>query len=433
MLSSKKGRAERAGDNMYRLAEELWPIGRSLSGPGVRETLMILKRELGNLELLHFRSGTKVFDWVVPNEWKVNSAKLIGPLGQTICDYAINNLCLVGQSIPVVGKFTLEALEPHLFSLPEQEDAVPYVTSYYEDNWGFCLRHVDRMNLASGTYNVEIDTEIGPGKLDYGELVIPGKSKREIFFSTYICHPSMANNELSGPVLAVQLAKHLQKMNNFYTYRFIFIPETIGSIAYMAANLSHMKKNMLAGFVLTCVGDERAYSYIPSRKGGTIADLAALSTFQELGISPILYGWQDRGSDERQYCSPGADLPVCSVTRSKYGTYPEYHTSLDALGEVVTIDGLQGSFDFYLALISKLDTQRFPRMTVVGEPQLGKRGLYPNTSIKDAYADVRSVMDFISMLDGTIETEDAIKKSGVDKAHGHAFLNRLIEEELVEN
>jgi aminopeptidase-like protein len=243
----------------------------------------------------------------------------------------------------------------------------------------------------------------------------------------------MANNELSGPVLAVQLAKHLQKMNNFYTYRFIFIPETIGSIAYMAANLSHMKKNMLAGFVLTCVGDERAYSYIPSRKGETVADLAALSTFEELGISPILYGWQDRGSDERQYCSPGADLPVCSVTRSKYGAFPEYHTSLDTLGEVVTAGGLQGSFDFYRALISKLDTKRFPRMTVVGEPQLGKRGLYPNTSIKGEYADVRSFMDLLSMLDGTIETKDAIKKSRVGKARGHAFLTRLIEEGLVEN
>jgi aminopeptidase-like protein len=421
------------GKRMIRLAEELWPLNRSLSGEGTRESLRILKRELSNLEISKFQSGSQVFDWVVPPEWNCYEAYILSPDGRKICDFSNNNLHLVGYSEPIEASVTLAELQEHLFSLPDQPNAIPYVTSYYKRNWGFCLAEQDRRLLVEGEYKVIIRSEFSNSGLDYGELVIPGISDREVFFSTYLCHPSMANNELSGPILAVQLAKHLQKMDNFYTYRFIFIPETIGSIAYMASNLSNMKKNMLAGFVLTCLGDERAYSYIPSRKGGTIADLAALSTFQELGISPILYGWQDRGSDERQYCSPGADLPVCSVTRSKYGTYPEYHTSLDTLGEVVTIDGLQGSFDFYLALISKLDTQRFPRMTVVGEPQLGKRGLYPNTSIKDAYADVRSVMDFISMLDGTIETEDAIKKSGVDKAHGHAFLNRLIEEELVEN
>ena len=421
------------GKRMIRLAEELWPLNRSLSGEGTRESLRILKRELSNLEISKFQSGSQVFDWVVPPEWNCYEAYILSPDGRKICDFSNNNLHLVGYSEPIEASVTLAELQEHLFSLPDQPNAIPYVTSYYKRNWGFCLAEQDRRLLVEGEYKVIIRSEFSNSGLDYGELVIPGISDREVFFSTYLCHPSLANNELSGPVLAVQLAKHLQKMDNFYTYRFIFIPETIGSIAYMASNLSDMKKNMLAGFVLTCLGDERAYSYIPSRKGGTIADLAALSTFQELGISPILYGWQDRGSDERQYCSPGADLPVCSVTRSKYGTYPEYHTSLDTLGEVVTIDGLQGSFDFYLALISKLDTQRFPRMTVVGEPQLGKRGLYPNTSIKDAYADVRSVMDFISMLDGTIETEDAIKKSGVDKAHGHAFLNRLIEEELVEN
>jgi len=421
------------GKRMIKLAEELWPLNRSLSGEGTRESLRILKRELSNLEISKFQSGSQVFDWVVPPEWNCYEAYILSPDGRKICDFSNNNLHLVGYSEPIEASVTLAELQEHLFSLPDQPNAIPYVTSYYKRNWGFCLAEQDRRLLVEGEYKVIIRSEFSNSGLDYGELVIPGISDREVFFSTYLCHPSMANNELSGPILAVQLAKHLQKMDNFYTYRFIFIPETIGSIAYMASNLLNMKKNMLAGFVLTCLGDERAYSYIPSRKGGTIADVAALSTFQELGISPILYGWQDRGSDERQYCSPGADLPVCSVTRSKHGSYPEYHTSLDALGEVVTIDGLQGSFDFYLALISKLDTQRFPRMTVVGEPQLGKRGLYPNTSIKDAYADVRSVMDFISMLDGTIETEDAIKKSGVDKARGHAFLNRLIEEELVEN
>lgn len=421
-----------AGNNMMRLAGELWPLNRSLSGEGTRESLRILKRELSDLQVSKFESGFKAFDWVVPPEWNCQEAYILTPDGKKICDFSDNNLHLVGYSEPIEASMTLTELQGHLFSLPDQPEAIPYVTSYYKKNWGFCISEQDRSLLVEGEYKVIIRSEFSNSGLDYGELVIPGVSGREVFFSTYLCHPSMANNELSGPVLAVQLAKHLQKMNNFYTYRFIFIPETIGSIAYMAANLSNMKKNMLAGFVLTCVGDERAYSYVPSRKGGTIADLAALSTFEELGISPILYGWQDRGSDERQYCSPGADLPVCSVTRSKYGTYPEYHTSLDTLGEVVTAEGLQGSFDFYRALISKLDTQRFPRMTMVGEPQLGKRGLYPNTSIKSEYAAVQPLMDLLSMLDGTIETADAIKKSGVEEARGHAFLTRLIEEDLVE-
>jgi len=421
-----------AGKEMMRLAEELWPLNRSISGNGLRESLQIFQRERSALDIKSFKTGSRAFDWIVPQEWNVMEAYIVKPDGVKICDFSQNNLHLVGYSEPYEGVLNLGQLKERLHSLPDQPKAVPYVTSYYEKTWGFCISELEMQSLAEGNYQIVIRSEFLDSSLEYGELVVPGQSNREIFFSTYLCHPSMANNELSGPVLAMELAKQVTKLNNFYTYRFVFVPETIGSLAYMAKNLEHMKKHMLAGFVLTCVGDDREYSYIPSRSGGTVADSAALSTFEELKISPTLYHWRDRGSDERQYCAPGADLPVCSVTRSKYGEYPEYHTSFDTLGGVVTAEGLQGSFDFYMAMISKLETQKFPRMTIVGEPQLGKRGMYPNLSRKGAHSDVAGLMDFISSLDGTLELRRAISACGVEEEVAVKFLTRLLEEGLVE-
>lgn len=302
---------------MMTLAEQLWPINRSLSGPGLRETLELLRDHLPTLEFSSIRSGEKVFDWVVPKEWEVLEAYIVTPNGDRICEFAKNNLHLVGYSAPFEGELELEELQKHLFSLESQPDAIPYVTSYYEEAWGFCMTQHDRDSLEPGQYQVVIRSQLFNGVLNYGELVIPGESSREIFFSTYICHPSMANNELSGPVLSVQLAKWLMSMDTHYTYRFVFIPETIGSLIYMSRNLERMKRDVLAGFVLTCVGDDRQFSYLPSRKGNSVADKAALEILKAEQISFIEYSWRDRGSDERQYCSPGADLPVCSVMRTK--------------------------------------------------------------------------------------------------------------------
>ena len=417
--------------SMFGLARELWPINRSLSGTGVRESLAVISKKLPTLRVKKFETGSKKFDWEVPDEWNVSEAYIIAPNGQKICDYSENNLHLVGYSEPVEGAFTLEELQKYLYSLPDQPSAIPYVTSYYKRTWGFCITENERAELKDGNYTVVIRSEFTKRGLDYGELVIPGTSSREIFFSTYLCHPSMANNELSGPVLATELATMLQGQENYYTYRFIFIPETIGSISYMAENLEQMKNEMLAGFVLTCVGDERAFSYLPSRKGKTVADQVALQALEELEIEAIHYDWKDRGSDERQYCSPGADLPVCSVMRSKYGEYPEYHTSLDTLGAVVTEAGLKGSFDVYARIIGILEGQRYPRMELVGEPQLGKRGLYPNTSIKGAYSDVSGFMDLLSTLDGTVEVADAARSANLDPATADSFLKRLEQEGLV--
>lgn len=281
-------------------------------------------------------SGFKAFDWQVPQEWSVTDAYIVDPRGEILCDFSKNNLHLVGYSSPFEGYLSLRELQPHLFSLEDQPDAIPYVTTYYNDNWGFCLSHNQRLSLEDGQYYVCIKSKKFDGRLNYGELLIPGKVEREVFFSTYVCHPSMANNELSGPVLAVELAQLLLRSENHFSYRFVFIPETIGSLVYMAKNLATMKRNILAGYVLTCVGDERAISYLPSRAGDSVADKVALVALGKLGLNYLSYSWLDRGSDERQYCAPGADLPICSVMRSKYGSFPEYHTHLDQLGSVVT-------------------------------------------------------------------------------------------------
>jgi aminopeptidase-like protein len=402
------------GEEMFELAERLWPIGRSLSGEGVRETLRVIRERLPGLEIQELHSGERFSDWTIPLEWNVKAASLVDEDGNVVCDYAENNLHLVGYSVPVSGQFTLDELKSHLFSLPHQPTAIPYVTSYYSPNWGFCLSHNVRKKLRPGKYTVSIDTTLEPGCLNFGELVVQGRSKREVLFSTYICHPSMANNELSGPVLATALASFVSRLDGHYTYRFLFLPETIGAISYIAKNLPKLKQNLQAGFVLSCVGDDRAYSYVPSRSGNTVADKAALKVLRREKIEFKAFSWKDRGSDERQYCAPGVDLPVCSVMRSKYGEYPEYHTSLDQLGTVVSAIGLQGSFDFYVALIAELEMSRYPRITTLGEPQLGPRGLYPNTStkpIKGAYSDFRAMVDVISFLDGTLTMEEVAEES----------------------
>lgn len=421
----------RFGRDMFRLAEELWPIGRSLSGEGVRQTLDILQRENQALAKKKFVTGLRVSDWEIPMEWNVLSAKLMGPSGEIICNYADNNLHLLGYSIPYSGTLSLEQLMPHLYSLPEQSDAIPYATSYYEETWGFCISDDEKKALKEGAYRIEIDSCLTEGNLDYGELYVEGQSNREILFSTYICHPSMANNELSGPVLASELAQYVRTLNPYYSYRFLFLPETIGSIAYISQHLDELKTNLLAGFVLTCVGDDRGYSYLPSRKGDTVADRAAVAALAESGIDYQKYEWWDRGSDERQYCAPGVDLPVCSIMRSKYGEYPEYHTSLDRLGTVVTKEGLQGSFDAYLSVIKYLESRRYPKVTTIGEPQLGRRGLYPNTSIKGVRTHTRTMMDAISQMDGTHSIGEIASMIDAPKGAVQELCDTLLEQGLV--
>lgn len=390
------------GNQMYVWAEELFPICRSLTGPGVRETLDYLQGILPSLEIHAVPSGTRAFDWTVPDEWCIRDAYIENKAGKRIVDFADNNLHVVGYSAPVNRFLSLEELDKHLHSLPDQPQAIPYVTSYYRRTWGFCLTDDLRRSLPDGEYRVVIDSELKPGVLNYGELLIKGESSDEILLSTYICHPSMANNELSGPVVTAAIARWLGSLEKVrYTYRVVFIPETIGSIVYLSRHHEHLKKHVKAGYVVTCIGDERAYSFLPSRMGSTLADCAAEYVLDRYVDSYDRYTYLDRGSDERQYCSPNIDLPVCSVMRSKYGTYPEYHTSLDDLS-LISPDGLQGGFNVIKKIIKVLESNYYYKGNITCEPQLGKHGLYPTISVKNSseYDEANVILDLLAYADG---------------------------------
>jgi aminopeptidase-like protein len=292
-------------------------------------------------------------------------------------------------------------LKEHLYTLPEQPEAIPYITSYYKERWGFCLSQDQYDRLVDGDYYVKIQAKHFDGVINYGELILPGKSQKEVFLSTYICHPSMANNELSGPTVVTFLSKWLSDLSErHYTYRIVFIPETIGSITYLSQNYNEMKQKTISGFNVSCVGDDRAYSYLPSRNGNTLSDDIAKHVLRHIDPDFKSYTWLDRGSDERQYCAPGIDLPIASIMRSKYGQYPEYHTSLDDLDNVVTPSGLDGGYWSIRKSIEAIERNHKYRVTVLGEPQMGKRGLYPTLSTKKSGEQVRLMMDLISLCDG---------------------------------
>lgn len=400
------------GKYMYNLAADLFPICRSIMGEGTRKTLYRLQQELPQLKLYQVPSGTRVFDWTIPKEWNIEDAYIEDGNGNKIIDFKKNNLHVVGYSSPIDKIITFEELQSHLYSLPEQPDWIPYVTSYYKEHWGFCMSHSQRKNLPLGNYHVVIKSKLEDGYLTYGELLIPGKSKKEIFLSSYICHPSMANNELSGPVLLVKLAQWLlEKKDRYYSYRLILVPETIGSITYLSLNLPYMKENIIAGYNITCVGDDKQVSYVPTRNGNTLSDRAALNILNNYVPNFISYTFLQRGSDERQYNAPGIDLPVCTICRSKYHEYPEYHTSADNMS-FISVEGLQGSFDLYTKIISAIEENRLYNCNCLCEPQLGKRGLYPTESFKGSTNMVKGMMDFLAYTDGThdlIEISDIIQ------------------------
>lgn len=420
------------GKEIHDLAKQLWPLNRSLTGDGVRETLAIIKEQIPNLEILEVASGTKAFDWEVPFEWRVKSAYVIDPHGKKILDFAKNNLHLVGYSIGFHGKMRLKELQERLHSLKNQPSAIPYITSYYEDNWGFCLSENERRSLPEGEYEIVIDAEKFQGTLTYAELMIKGESTDEIFLSTYICHPSMANNELSGPCVLTFLAKWLMTLSNRrFSYRLIFIPETIGSIVYLSKNLEQMKANVFAGFNLTCIGDDRLYSILPSRDGNTISDQIGKHVLQHTDPNYVTYDWSVRGSDERQYCAPGIDLPIASIMRTKYGEYPEYHTSLDDLVNVVTPEGLEGGYRVMRRALEALESNCFPRVLVLGEPQLGKRGLYPNLSSKYPNPPLRLILNLLTWSDGRHSLLEIAEKLNVPIWELYSIAQNLESHELI--
>jgi aminopeptidase-like protein len=397
---------------MISWARDLFPICRSITGEGIRESLGYFERLNPEFKREIFKTGEKVFDWEIPREWNIRDAFIEHESGQRFAEFSKLNLHVVGYSAPVNKTVSKEELLEHLFTQEDQPELVPYVTSYYNERWGFCMSENARKALPDGNYKVFIDSDLSEGTLELSHALIEGSSRSEIFFSSYLCHPSMVNNELSGPVLLNAIMHYIKSEfpESNYSYRFVMLPETIGSIAYLSRYHENLKRNMLCGFNLSCVGDERAYSHVLSRKGDSLADAALAAGLT--GLPNVkTYSFLERGSDERQYCAPGIDLPVCGFSRSKYGEFPEYHTNADTF-DVVTQQGLEGALDVMKSIVKSLELGLYPKTSILCEPQLGKRGLYPSISHKGHYDSVQTRMDFIAYSDGYTSIFDIAKRIG---------------------
>ncbi|HZD81173.1 MAG TPA: DUF4910 domain-containing protein [Actinomycetota bacterium] len=359
---------------LHSLVTELFPIPRSLTGEGVRETLRRL-REIVPLEIREVPSGTRVLDWTVPKEWNVREAWIRDPRGRTVVDFRDCNLHVVGYSVPVHARLPRDELVRHVHTLPDHPDWIPYRTSYYDESWGFCMAHRQLEALEQGEYEVRIDASLEDGGLTYGECYLTGELDEEILISCHVCHPALANDNLSGIAVATYLAKGLHERPRRYSYRFLFVPGTIGSIAWLALNEGALRR-IRGGLVLAGVGDPGGLTYKRSRRGDAEIDRAAAHVLRHSGEEHDVQEFIPYGYDERQYCSPGFDLPVGCLMRTPWGTYPEYHTSADDPG-LVRPESLAGSLAVCRAIVEVLEGNRtYLNLSPKGEPQLGRRGLY---------------------------------------------------------
>ena len=402
--------------------DKLWPICRSLTGNGITESFKILQ-DLIPLEIQSVPSGTKVHDWEVPKEWNINDAYILDPDGKKIVDFKENNLHVLNYSIPIKKKLSLEELQEHLYSREDLPEAIPYVTSYYKERWGFCLSEVQRKSLVPGEYEVFIGSTLENGVLKYGELLLESTtgSSEEILLSSYLCHPSMANNELSGPICLSFLYKYLASLKERkYNYRFYIGPETIGAISFLSKKGKELKKNCIGGFVLTCCGDDQRFTFKRTRIGDTLSDRASENILnihcQEVGSELKLLDFFPMGSDERQYCSPGYNLPIASIMRTMYGDYPEYHTSLDNK-DFISMASMKETIEVYAKVLLAMEINASYENTVAYcEPQLGKRDLYPTlgTSSNKRYQEnyIKNLNYILNFSDGENDLLEIAKKSG---------------------
>lgn len=418
---------------------ELFNICRSLTGPGNKKTLKILKDKIPEIKIISFKSNKKVFDWKIPHEWIIKDAYVLDKFKKKIIDFKVNNLHLVGYSKPINKFIKKKEFLDHLHSLSNQPKAIPYVTSYYKKYWGFCVtekfkQEIKKNYKINDVFKVVIKSKFNKmGSLKIGEVLIPGKSKQEILLSTYICHPSMANDNLSGVILLCSLIKYFQKIKNLKkTIRFIFLPETIGSIAYLCKNYNILKKNVIGGFNFSCVGDEKNHSYMLSKYQNSPADFALEEAYKKLKINAKKYSFLERGSDERQYNSPGIDLPIASIFRSKYGTFQEYHTSLDDF-KFVTLKGLYGSFEVAKKSIKILLNKDIPKSNILCEPHLSKRNLYPSISKKRKKNFGRELNDFLQYADGKNDLLNISKLINSSYKKTKKFHKILLKHKLISN
>ena len=400
------GNDKSIGLEIHRLMTELYPLCRSITGDGFRKTLEILRRHVP-LEIREVPSGTRMFDWTVPKEWNIRDAYIKNPKGKKIVDFRKSNLHVMSYSIPIKTRISLKDLKKHLFTLPAHPDWVPYKTSYYEENWGFCLSHRQFLALEKGDYEVVIDSSLEDGFLTYGELLLPGEKEEEVLISAHACHPSLANDNLSGVGLATMMAKHLGSVGHRFSYRFLFIPGTIGSITWLCLNEEKARK-IIAGLVVSGVGDAGNITYKKSRRGDAEIDRAAAHVLEHSGQPYRLLDFHPYGYDERQFCSPGFNLPVGRISRTPYGDYPEYHTSADNL-EFVTPDFLTESYEKIRAILNVLEGNRiYLGRNQKCEPQLGKRGLYAFAGAHEL-----ALLWALNLSDGDNSLLDIAERSGL--------------------
>lgn len=414
--------------------DQLWPVNRSLTGNGNRKTLKILS-EIIDLKISEVPCGTECYDWIVPPEWNVKNAWIKDSKGNMVVDFSKNNLHLLGYSEPFSGMLKYEELISHIYTLPKQPELIPYLTSYYKRRWGFCMSHQQFLTLdKEGTYEILIDSLFDSnGSMTMGEARLEGYSGKEILLSTYICHPSLANNELSGPLVSAFIFSKLKEKKNLkYSYRFVFVPETIGSIYYLSQNGEHFKKDLDAGFVITCVGDNGRFTYKKSRQGNSLTDRATELILKQSEKEYNIVEFVPRGSDERQYCSPGFNLPVGSLMRTMYGNYAEYHTSADNK-DYVSFDAMEKSVIKYLDIIELLERNEIYVNTMpYCEPQLGKRGLYPTLgSQKKTENFVESMMWILNLADGTNDLLSISEKSNTPVKELFPIIEKLLEKGIL--
>jgi aminopeptidase-like protein len=397
---------------MHDLVERLYPLCRSITGDGVRQTLEIIGEHIP-LRIHEVPTGTTVFDWTVPKEWNIRGAHLTDPTGRRVVDFADSNLHVVGYSVPVSATMTLDELRPHLHTLPEQPGLVPYRTSYYKPDWGFCLSQRTLDSLVDGSYQVEIDSTLADGSLTYAEHVVPGEVEDEILVSCHVCHPSLANDNLAAIAVATQLAGRLARTRPRYTYRFLFVPGTIGSITWLARNHERVDR-VRHGLVLACAGDRGSLTYKRSRRGDAGIDRAARHVLAGSGRPHRVVDFSPYGYDERQYCSPGFDLGVGCLTRTPYAGYPEYHTSADDV-DFVSAESMLDTLATVGEIFEVLEQNRgYVNLSPYGEPQLGRRGLYEALGGRSDTKQAQLAMLWVlNMSDGENDLLDVAERSGI--------------------
>ena len=421
---------EKSGTEMYQLITELYPICRSITGNGFRQSLRILQQHVP-LQTHEVASGTQVFDWTVPKEWNIRDAYVRNSRGEKVIDFKKSNLHILQYSVPVKKKLPLAQLKEHLYSIPDRPDWIPYRTSYYEENWGFCLSHNHLQSLEEGEYEVYIDSSLEDGHLTYGECYLQGKTSEEVLISCHGCHPSLCNDNLSGVALATFLAKLLAPLSLRYSYRFLFIPGTIGAITWLSANEQHISK-IKHGLVVACVGDPGWMTYKKSRRGDAEIDRAVQHVLKHSGQEYSIREFSPYGYDERQFCSPGFNLPVGSLTRTPHGEYPEYHTSADNPGFVQPMY-LADSLGKYLAVIDVLENNRkYLNQNPKCEPQLGKRGLYRGMGGQAGQpVNELAMLWVLNLSDGDHSLLDIAERSGLALDVLHQAAELLIEHDLL--